>query len=68
VFLIGNKCDLEESRLFSIDEGNELASTIDAFQVLETSALTEVAVDELLLSRINGVEGSRGNVPAVPRV
>ncbi|KAL5019890.1 hypothetical protein ScPMuIL_002782 [Solemya velum] len=46
--LVGNKCDLEESRAVSKDEAEEYASSINSL-FYETSALKNMGVDEAFL-------------------
>ncbi len=48
-FLIGNKCDLQEKRQISADQGNELAKQY-GIPFLETSAKDTLNIDELFLS------------------
>jgi GTPase KRas protein len=66
--LIGNKCDLEETREVSIDRGEQAAKAISA-KFLETSALTGTNVDkafyeivkEIILFRTTGGEEKSGD-------
>ncbi len=48
-FLVGNKCDLENKRVISYEQGKELAKQYN-IQFLETSAKDTVNVDELFLN------------------
>jgi small GTP-binding protein len=50
IVLIGNKSDLEHGREVPIVDGRKLATTIDAYTFLETSALNGKGIDELLQS------------------
>lgn len=47
--LVGNKCDLEESRKVSFEEGNELARHYE-IPFLETSAKNSVNVDSSFIT------------------
>jgi GTPase KRas protein len=45
IILVGNKCDLENERTVSQDEGNDLAKEF-SIEYIETSALTRHNVDK----------------------
>jgi Ras-related protein Rab-1A len=47
-FLVGNKCDLENKRQVTFDQGRELAKQYN-ISFLETSAKETVNIDELFL-------------------
>ena len=47
--LVGNKCDLEQKRIISYDQGKELAKRYN-IEFLETSAKDSLNIDELFIS------------------
>jgi Ras-related protein Rab-11A len=53
--LIGNKIDLEDSRLVSTERGKELADRIDASDFIETSAKYGDNVEEAFKKLVNNV-------------
>ena len=67
LFLVGNKCDLENDRIISEEQGNAKASSIGA-QFFETSALTGSGIEDLFttiskkclekMGKLNGEGGS----------
>ena len=56
--LIGNKIDLESSRIISTEMGNELASKIKASDFVETSAKYGDNVEEAFKKLVNKVLGN----------
>lgn len=64
--LVGNKCDLEDDRVVSQVQGNQLANQWGSCTFLETSARKKINVDEVfydLVRQINKAlpdKGSRG--------
>ena len=60
--LIGNKTDLEESRLVSTDEGKELAKKINATKFIETSAKTGDKVKEAFKSLVIAILKQFGEI------
>ena len=49
VFLIGNKADLEESRLINIEQGQQLQKDFDLDLFMETSAKSGLNTTELFI-------------------
>ena len=45
-FLVGNKCDLEDDRVVSKEEGRKLADSL-GISFLETSAKEKINIDEV---------------------
>ena len=58
VIVVGNKCDLEDRRCVSTEEGRTLAKQIDC-PFYETSALARINVDEVFDSLINEIRKYR---------
>ncbi|KAJ3249230.1 Ras- protein Rap-1b [Chytriomyces hyalinus] len=61
--LCGNKCDLEDDRIISKDQGSALASQWGGTTFLETSARKKINVDEVffdLVKQINKTSGGAG--------
>ncbi len=53
--LIGNKCDLEENRQVTQEEGEELAKTIGAIDFIETSAKTGENVNSMFVHLVEAI-------------
>ncbi len=60
--LIGNKMDLEESRLISTDKGKDLATKINATKFIETSAKTGDKVKEAFKSLVLAILKQFGEI------
>ncbi|KAJ3320293.1 Ras- protein Rap-1A [Blyttiomyces sp. JEL0837] len=56
--LVGNKCDLEEDRVVSKEQGNSLASQWGNTTFLETSARKKINVDEVFYDLVKQVNRS----------
>jgi len=65
MILVGNKCDLEEEREVSIQEGRDLAKSYN-IPFYETSAKTRLNVEEIYhqlvreIRRVGGVKQTKG--------
>jgi len=53
--LVGNKCDLEDDRMVTKDQGNQLASTWGGVTFLETSARKKINVDEVFFDLVRQI-------------
>jgi small GTP-binding protein len=53
--LVGNKCDLNEQRAISIDQGQDLAKSWNDSAFIEASAKTKVNVDEIFYNLIRQI-------------
>jgi len=60
LMLVGNKCDLEDKREVSTQEGQDLARAFGA-SFKETSAKTRVNVEEAFYDLVRKIRASRGN-------
>lgn len=58
--LAGNKCDMEDDRTVSADEGKALANNLGC-DFFETSAKTNKNVDELFLSLVKKMHAARSS-------
>ena len=58
IILIGNKCDLEEKRQVSLEEGKKLAEEYN-LNFMETSNLSGINVEEAVLTIINQIIDKR---------
>ena len=56
--LMGNKCDLEDAREVSTDEGKELAKSL-GIPFLESSAKTRINIDEAFHAVVNEVREAK---------
>ena len=59
--LMGNKCDLEDAREVSTDEGKELAKSL-GIPFLESSAKTRINIDEAFYAVVNEAREARGGL------
>jgi len=73
--LVGNKCDLEDERKISREEGQELANQLGC-KFMEVSAKRRINVDEMFTELVReimrfrktqGVTSSSGAVPVLPK-
>ncbi len=62
--LVGNKCDLEEERAVSKEEGNNMAEKFGACKFLESSAKERINVDEIFISLVKLID--KANDPDAP--
>ena len=60
--MIGNKCDLVESRVISTEKGQELAEQLGV-SFLETSAKTRQNVDEMFVAIVRQIIQYKQNIP-----
>lgn len=65
--LVGNKCDLEDAREVSTEEGKELATRLGA-PFLESSAKNRINIDEAFHAAVNEVRESRGGYVNVSKM
>ncbi|KAI8999196.1 Ras- protein Rap-1A [Gaertneriomyces sp. JEL0708] len=56
--LVGNKCDLEDDRVVSKDQGSSLASQWGSATFLETSARKKINVDEVFFDLVRQINRS----------
>ncbi|KAI9102858.1 small GTPase superfamily [Phlyctochytrium arcticum] len=56
--LVGNKCDLEDDRVVSRDQGSSLASQWGGCTFLETSARKKINVDEVFFDLVRQINRS----------
>jgi len=56
--LVGNKCDLEDERGVSKDEGQKLASSFSECRFFESSAKERINVEESFLTLVRLIENS----------
>ncbi len=54
VILVGNKCDLEDARKITKEQGEEKAKTLNV-PFFETSALSRVNIDEIFMELLNNI-------------
>ena len=54
VILVGNKCDLEDARKITKEQGEEKAKTLNV-PFFETSALSRVNVNEIFMELLNNI-------------
>lgn len=60
--LVGNKCDLEDKRKITIEEGEEQAKTFDC-PFFEVSAKTRINISEIFISVSNEIENLKSPEP-----
>ena len=58
--LVGNKCDLEDARKVTYEEGAELAKHFD-IPFMETSAKSSVNVEETFITMTREIKKSKSN-------
>jgi GTPase SAR1 family protein len=58
--LVGNKCDLDDARKVSYEEGAELAKHFD-IPFMETSAKSSVNVEETFITMTREIKKSKAN-------
>ena len=66
--LVGNKCDLEDAREVSTEEGKELAKLLGGAPFLESSAKNRINIDEAFHAAVNEVRESRGGYVNVSKM
>ena len=59
VILVGNKCDLEDARKITKEQGEEKAKTLNV-PFFETSALSRVNIDEIFMELLNNIYDRTG--------
>ena len=57
--IVGNKCDLDEARKVSTEEGQELAKQYNV-PFLETSARNSMGVEDCFLTMAKQIKGNLG--------
>jgi small GTP-binding protein len=57
VFLLGNKCDLDDDRSVSFDALETMATRMNAFRALEVSAKSAMRIDEISDGILKACEG-----------
>ena len=58
-YLVGNKCDLEENRVISLNDGDDCASQL-GIEFFETSAKSNLNIDKLFLQATKEALERRG--------
>ena len=58
-YLVGNKCDLEENRVISLNQADDCASQL-GIEFFETSAKSNLNIDKLFLQATKEVLERRG--------
>ena len=66
--LVGNKCDLEDAREVSTEEGKELAKLLGGAPFLESSAKNRINIDEAFHAAVNEIRESRGGYVNVSKM
>eukprot|EP00518_Triparma_eleuthera_P014499 CAMPEP_0182472084 /NCGR_PEP_ID=MMETSP1319-20130603/21510_1 /TAXON_ID=172717 /ORGANISM="Bolidomonas pacifica, Strain RCC208" /LENGTH=196 /DNA_ID=CAMNT_0024672715 /DNA_START=104 /DNA_END=694 /DNA_ORIENTATION=- len=57
MILVGNKCDMEEDRAVSVEEGTALAETFNKIPFIEISAKEDIKVTEAFESIVRFIQG-----------
>ena len=59
IILVGNKCDLENERKISKEQGEEKAKTLNC-PFFETSALSKIKIDDIFTEMVNNIYDKTG--------
>ena len=61
IILVGNKCDLEEDRQVTREQGEEKAKSFNC-HFFETSALSKLRIDDIFIEIVNNIYEKTGGV------